>query len=117
MPIQGPIDQGAIARKQAGRYHIDPLAFAIAQEAMMVAGDPADPCGRCGCRRDGHLPKPAFSYAKSGGSSGKSIELPVLAPTSCDCEHCICSCVAWVEPYYGQPHWRCVYEPVTGEEA
>ena len=75
----------------------------------MARGKPDDPCGRCGCSRDAHLPKPTFSYAKSGGSSGKAIEIPVLAPTSCDCPYCICSCVEFVEPHRGQPYWGCPY--------
>jgi hypothetical protein len=85
--------------------------FQDAQSALMRAGMPSDPCGRCGCRRKHHFPKPTFSFSKSGGSSGKSRELPVLAPTSCDCPFCICSCVGFVEPFAGQKFERCVYEP------
>jgi len=32
--------------------------------------------------RIGHLPPPTYSFAKSGGSSGKSHEIPVQAPTT-----------------------------------
>jgi hypothetical protein len=84
--------------------------FSAAQAALKSRGSLRDPCGRCGCRRGQHLPGKTFSYSKSGGSSGKSIELPVLAPTSCDCHHCICSCVGFVEPFPGQKFQKCVYE-------
>src|SRR5271154_6831073 len=58
--------------------------FKEAQAFLISNGRANDPCGKCGCRRDMLLPTPTFSYAKTGGSSGKSRELPVLAPTSCD---------------------------------
>lgn len=114
MPVQGPIDQQAARAATNRRTHLEPEKFAALQKALRQAGQPGDPCAACGCRRDAHLPKPTFSYAKSGGSSGRSVEIPVLAPTSCDCPHCICSCVAYREPEYGQRHWECVYQP-SGE--
>jgi len=92
-----------------GRLQISPVEFAGQQEELMRRGKPQDPCGYCGCTRGEHHPKPTFSYAKSGGSSGKSVELNVLAPTSCDCHFCICACIAFAEPYEGQPHMRCLY--------
>lgn len=97
-------------RRRNGRWQIDPTVFAEAQARLKKAGKAEDPCGRCGCRRDGHMPKPTYSYAKSGGSSGKSVEVPVLAPTSCDCKFCTCSCVEFVEPFSGQKFLRCTVE-------
>jgi hypothetical protein len=61
--------------------------FADAQNALMRAGAPEDPCGRCGCARKVHRPDSSYSYAKSGGSSGKSHQIPVLAPTCCACKY------------------------------
>lgn len=87
--------------------------FNDAQNALMRRGSTEDPCGRCGCRRKHHLPKPTFSYATSGASSGKSHELPTLAPTCCECKLCFCFCVGFVEPFAGQPFAKCVYEPST----
>lgn len=80
---------------------------------LMKNGSPDDPCGRCGCRRVDHKNGKTFSYTHaSGGSSGKSRELPITARTSCNsCKYCICSCTAFVEPFDGQPFQRCVYEP------
>jgi hypothetical protein len=102
------------------RPSIPPAEFKAAQAALLRAGKPEDACGRCGCPRaersldgrswaGGHLPKPTFSHAKSGSSSGRSKELPVLAPTSCDCSCCICFCTGWIEPFAGQPFLRCTY--------
>jgi hypothetical protein len=45
--------------------------FRAAQRRLRAQGNPQDPCGRCGCMRNGHLPPPTYSFAKSGGSSGK----------------------------------------------
>lgn len=90
---------------------IPPEVFRAAQQALRQAGHLDDPCGRCGCMRRYHLPHITFSYAKTGGSSGRSREIPVLAPTSCDCKWCLCSCVAFVEPEWEQAGMRCVYEP------
>ncbi len=84
--------------------------FAAQQASLKAAGHPDDPCHRCGCRRKHHRPPPTFSYAKSGGSSGKSREIPVLAPTCCHCPFCFCSCVAFVEPEWGQKWEACLYE-------
>jgi hypothetical protein len=85
--------------------------FADIQNALMRAGSPEDPCGRCGCRRKHHLPTRTFSYATSGASSGKSHELPTLAPTCCNCKFCFCFCVGFVEPFAGQRFAQCIYEP------
>jgi hypothetical protein len=86
--------------------------FEAAQEALMSRGKPADPCGACGCARKSHKAKSTFSYAKSGASSGKSVLIPTLAPTCCECPHCFCFCTTFVEPFAGQKFLRCVYEPV-----
>lgn len=88
--------------------------FKDIQSALMRAGMPEDPCGRCGCRRKDHFPTPTFSFAKSGGSSGKSHELPCLAPTCCVCHFCFCFCVAFVEPFAGQKYMQCIYEHEPG---
>jgi hypothetical protein len=87
------------------------MQFEAQQAAMMRAGDPDTPCGRCGCRRDRHLPGRTFSHATSGASSGKSHEVPVLAPTCCVCKYCFCFCTAFVEPFEGQPWLACIYDP------
>jgi hypothetical protein len=100
-----------IATFHRGRLLIDPRVFQEQQKTLAARGAPEDPCGECGCRRKYHLPKPTFSYAKSGGSSGRSIELNCLAPTSCECKYCLCACVAFIEPFEGQRSARCVYEP------
>lgn len=100
-----------IATSHNGRLRIDSRVFQQQQETLTASGAPEDPCGECGCRRKYHLPKPTFSYAKSGGSSGRSIELNCLAPTSCECKYCLCACVAFIEPFEGQRSLRCVYEP------
>jgi hypothetical protein len=81
------------------------------ESELMKIGSPGDACGRCGCKRKSHKNKETFSYSKSGGSSGRSVELPITARTSCDCHFCICFCVAFIEPFKGQPYTRCVYEP------
>jgi hypothetical protein len=98
---------------------ISAIEFKGQQAQLMRSGKPEDPCGDCGCRRDSHLPKKTFSYAKSGGSSGKSIEVAVLAPTSCDCKYCICYCTGFVEPFDNQKHQCCVYarEATRAEKA
>jgi len=89
---------------------ISRAAFDAAQLELMSQGDPMDPCGRCGCRRKGHRPGRSFSFAKTGASSGNSHEIPVRAPTSCDCPFCICSCVGFVEPFPGQKYLACTAE-------
>lgn len=98
-------------RIRSGRLRIDDAVFKEAQDRLRAAGKPEDPCGRCGCRRDGHLPGKTFSYAKSGGSSGNSKEIPVLAPWSCDCKYCLCFCVEFIEPFEGQPFVVCSCAP------
>ena len=90
--------------------------FREAQRLLRSRGNPEDPCGRCGCKRIGHLPGRTYSYAKSGGSSGKSREIPVLAPTCCDCEFCFCFCVAFLEPSTNQPFSICPCDPTSKEE-
>lgn len=72
------------------------IEFKAAQSALMRAGNPEDACGRCGCRRRYHLPAQASSQA----------------PTSCECKHCLCFCVEFMEPFPGQPRERCHCEPV-----
>jgi len=100
-------------RDRNGRIAVDSLQFEQAQKELMARGSPDDPCGHCGCRRKYHRPTKTFSYAKSGGSSGKSVELNVLAPTCCECKYCFDDCVAFVEPYKGQRSLRCTFEPKT----
>jgi hypothetical protein len=90
--------------------------FREVQRLLRVLGNPDDPCGRCGCKRVYHLPARTFSYAKSGGSSGKSREISVQAPTSCDCKFCFCFCVAFVEPFPAQPFRFCLYDPQHQED-
>lgn len=69
-----------------------------------------DPCGRCGCERRFHNPPKSYSYAKTGSSSGKSHMIEIKARTCCDsCPHCFCFCIAWIEPFEGQPYKECVY--------
>jgi hypothetical protein len=71
---------------------------------------PTDPCGYCGCMRKYHNPPKAYTSSKFRiGLTGTMIK--VLAPTCCDsCPHCICSCVAFVEPFEGQKRLHCVHE-------
>lgn len=76
--------------------------FNDAQNALMRRGSPEDHCGRCGCRREHHLPKTTYSYFGVH---------PVVVPTCCDCPFCFCDCLAFVEPFAGQPFAMCVYEP------
>ncbi len=90
--------------------------FRAAQRRLRAQGNPEDPCGRCGCQRIGHLPPPTYSFAKSGGSSGKSHEIPVQAPTCCSCKYCFCFCVAFVEPFTNQPFRICPCDPNSKEE-
>ena len=89
--------------------------FREAQRRLMSRGKFEDPCGRCGCKRLTHLPDRTFSYAKSGGSSGKSHEVPVQAPTCCECKYCLCFCVGFVEPFIGQPFLMCLSDPKAKE--
>lgn len=93
------------------------IEFKGAQSALMQRGTPEQGCGACGCRREHHLPPPTFSYAKSGGSSGGSVELPCIAPTSCSCPYCLCCCTHFVEPFEGQPFLKCTYEPAPKPSA
>lgn len=95
---------------------ISAMEFREAQRLLRTRGNPDDPCGRCGCKRIFHLPTRTYSFAKSGGSSGKSHEIPTLAPTCCDCEFCFCFCVAFVEPFPGQPFELCLFDPKHQEE-
>lgn len=90
--------------------------FRAAQRRLRAQGNPEDPCGRCGCTRIGHLPPPTYSFAKSGGSSGKSHEIPVQAATCCDCKYCFCFCVAFVEPFLNQPLRICPCDHKSKEE-
>ena len=77
----------------------------------MIVKLPSDPCGRCGCERRFHNPPKSYSYAKTGSSSGKSHMIEIKARTCCDsCPHCFCFCIAWIEPFKGQPFQRCYYE-------
>jgi len=90
--------------------------FREAQALLMSRGHSEDSCGRCGCKRKFHLPNRTYSYAKTGGSSGKSHEILVLAPISCDCKFCFCFCVAFVEPFPTQPFRFCVFDPQHQED-
>ena len=60
-------------------------------------------------------PDKYFNYAKSGGSSGKSKNILVLAVTCCDCKHYFCFCVGFVEPFEGQPFLKCIYDSDRSE--
>ena len=79
------------------------------QDEMMKAGSPDTKCGRCGCIRKHHQNKKTFSYAKSGGSSGKSREILIRAITSCECPFCLCFCIGFIEPV--QEINPCFYSP------
>lgn len=81
--------------------------FAAAQKALMARGGPDDPCAACGCKRKHHLPPRTYSYAKTGGSSGNSHNVYVLAPTCCHSPESFCSCVAFREK--DDPSVRGVY--------
>lgn len=97
--------------KPLPKINSDRLSKTVSQcESSRTEKLPTDPCGRCGCIRKAHEPPKTFSYAKTGASSGKSHELPITARTCCwECKFCMCSCVAWVEPFEGQRFTRCVY--------
>lgn len=72
-----------------------------------------DHCGRCGCERQYHNPPERWPGSKSRRFMGP-VQPPqerTLAPTACSsCPHCICFCVAFVEPFHGQPWPNCFYE-------
>src|SRR5580658_7573418 len=70
--------------------------------------DLCDPCGRCGCRREHHNPPAGEVRGKSNYSNGGFQYTEILARTCCSsCPYCICFCVAWLEPYHGQPYAKC----------
>jgi hypothetical protein len=93
--------------KNSGKLLKPPSSGETSQTEKLLT----DPCGRCGCSRAGHQPGKTYSYAKSGGSSGKSHEIPILARTCCVCKFCFCFCTAFVEPFKGQKFLKCVYDP------
>lgn len=68
------------------------------QTEMMAHGSPEDHCGRCNCLRRHHQNKKTYSYAKTQASSGRSREIPITAVTSCECPHCFCFCIGFIEP-------------------
>jgi hypothetical protein len=75
--------------------------------------NPSDPCGRCGCRRDGHNPPKSFTRSKfrvHAPSLKSNDTFYVKALNSCECKHCICFCIGFIEPLEGQPYARCIYE-------
>jgi hypothetical protein len=75
---------------------------------------PIDPCGRCGCQRKHHNPPTSYTKSKfriHGMVGTWNDMIKVQAPTCCDsCPHCFCFCIAFVEPFPGQPFTRCHYE-------
>jgi hypothetical protein len=78
--------------------------------------DPAqdDPCGRCGCSRKAHKPDKAYTGYRDYRNQGPNPPpmIPITARTCCDkCPYCICFCVAFVEPFKGQPWPECAYAP------
>jgi hypothetical protein len=92
--------------------------FAAAQKALMARGAPEDPCADCGEPRKYHLPPRVYSFAKTGGSSGNSHNVHVLAPTCCHSPNGFFSCVAFREkddpPVRGQ--WNPMYAIQTKPE-
>lgn len=72
-----------------------------------------DSCGRCGCSRKYHNPPPitenASQWAHRIGAVNVTVDIP--ARTCCwDCPFCICFCIAFVEPFTGQPYPKCFYD-------
>jgi hypothetical protein len=53
-------------------------------------------CARCGHPDTDHQPPKSFGYAKTGGSSGKSHEVPIQARACC-WSNPMCTCVEFVE--------------------
>lgn len=68
-----------------------------------------DPCSYCGCMRKYHNPDKSYTSSKFRiGLIGTY--RAITARTCCDkCPHCICSCVAFVEPFEGQPRTHCYH--------
>ena len=95
-----------------GRPQIEPVEFKGYQKTLMQFGAPEDPCGRCGCQRKHHLP--GYMHTNFKWRIGQKDDVvPTCAPTSCDCKYCICSCVAFVEPFEGQKFLHCIYDPAV----
>jgi hypothetical protein len=51
-------------------------------------------CARCKSKGSYHRPPKTFSYAKTGGSSGKSKEIPITART-CNWSEPLTNCIAF----------------------
>ena len=65
----------------------------------------SDPCGYCGCMRKYHNPPKFYFHWRD-----RAGVIEVKAPTCCDsCPHCICSCVAFIEPFEGQKRTHCAH--------
>ena len=111
----GTSTPGDAERKETLLIMITAEQFREAQRILLSRGNPEDPCGRCGCKRGTHLPPRTYSYAKTGASSGKSHEIPVQAPTCCECKFCFCFCVGFIEPFPNQPFRICVCDPKAKE--
>lgn len=79
-------------------------------ENSLIEKMPIDPCGRCGCMGKYHNPDKGYTSSKFRIGLTRTYR-SIIARTCCDsCPHCICFCVAFVEPFEGQKRTHCYYE-------